>query len=130
MLIRNELSRCLKDKSIAFSYDVYEKVEESVRKAGKALDKNVESSEIKRISEALLAIMDDTQFVIQRFESETEFSSLKKITRVVDKPILLLIYSGDNFIQGRCSVPEVRCIYELQLQLIDLVSHILSFPNF
>ncbi len=104
--ICQELSRCLKDKEIIFPFDVYKIIEEGLEKAEKLVQKSEEGEEIKRVTKELEGIQEP--FVLKCFESDNEFSSLKKVTRVVEsKPVLVLVMSSDGYVQGRCSIPEV-----------------------
>lgn len=108
-MICQELSRCLKDEKIIFPLDVLKVVQEGLTKAEKLSSKNDEAEEIRKFTKELEEIQEPV--VLKCFESDNEFSSLKKITRVVEnRPVLVLITSSDGFVQGRCSIPEVSML--------------------
>lgn len=101
-----ELHRCCKSKDITFPFDVYKLIEEGLEKAEKLVQKNDEAEEIRKFAEELTGT--EEPFVLKVLESDNEFSSLKKLTRMAEqKPVLVLVVSSDGFVQGRCSIPEV-----------------------
>lgn len=108
----DRISECVKRPDLLLPSEVYQTAEKVLQEADKILWKSQEQSEISRMTDEITkeALQPKgSPFLLKLFTSDHEFSSLKKITRVAEqqqKPILLLIRSSEDDIQGRCSVPK------------------------
>jgi hypothetical protein len=106
-LLKNSVTTALSDKTLTFPLHVLTSAKEVLHDVDKFVSKNKELEQTKTMTEELQ--QETGPFVIKSFASELEFNSLKKITRVVEKkPVLVLVYSSDGHVQGRCVVPSVR----------------------
>ena len=100
---------CLNHDDIPLPYDVSVKAEKVLSETERLIEKNEILYETNRITTELSVICEtEHSFVVESFETDVEFSSLVKISRVAGKkPVLIVIYSPDGFVQARCAVPEV-----------------------
>lgn len=92
---------------VMLPWEVYQEVDKVVGVAEKVLWKSEEVSEISRMCKEVER--DDRDVVVKLFESDHEFGSLKKVTRVAEvkgKPVLVLVKSSEDYVNGRCSVPK------------------------
>ncbi|CAL8134224.1 unnamed protein product [Orchesella dallaii] len=108
-ILVDRTSECVKRPDLLLPHEVYQEAEKVLHDAEKVLWKNQEQMEITRMIHEIAGIAQETKtsFVLKLFDSDHEFSSLKKVTRAADqKPILVLIKSSDDFVHGRCSVPK------------------------
>jgi hypothetical protein len=91
------------------------KGEKVVAEAERLVDKNEVLYETARIAGELAQIaQNDDPFVLEQFQSDVEYGSLLKMTRVAAaKPTLLIIHSSDGFVQARCCIPKVNKIVRI-----------------
>ncbi|CAG7721799.1 unnamed protein product [Allacma fusca] len=103
--LADEIRECIKTEHIQLPYEVYLSAEESLHAAEKLITKQDTIKEIAFMAEEIHKVTEP--FVIKAFLTDSQFTSLKKVTRAAEnKPVLVLVHSSDGFIQGRCCVPH------------------------
>jgi len=75
--------------------------------ATKQLEKEWEAEKLEVLKQRVKDC--EEPVVVQVFECEKELRSLQKLTQAAkDRPVMILVCSNDDIIQGRCVLPPVR----------------------